>query len=86
MAEHDQLAKKFAYVLGFHTPASTLVISRTLKPFSGRVPSFPATTTKLRCWMQYVNEHLPLERAIVRETLTRDREEREAMLICTTKR
>jgi len=57
---------------GQHTPARTLVISKTLYPFNGRLMSSAATSAKLLRRVLYNAERAPLGREIAREALMSD--------------
>lgn len=74
-----QLKRKHPFAVP--TPARTLVMSNTLKPFNGRVASSSAATlAKVLRREAYVVDRGELEDAIEREALTRDRVPIEAML------
>jgi hypothetical protein len=66
-----------------HTPAKTLVISRTFSPFKGNVISFEsdATSAKVLRRTLQIAEDAPLECTSLREALRKEREFIECIMI-----
>ncbi len=68
-----------------HTPASTLVISKTFSPFKGNVISFEseATSAKVLRRTLQIAEDTPLGLASLLEALGKEREYIEGIMIST---